>query len=264
MAGFEYRNAGRSPGDIRRREELDARMRATSKARKKPVKPTTVKPTTVKPTTVESTTAERVTAEGRQDNARAQRLGSYTAPIVKPTTARFGVGGDKTVMHNGRSMANVTADQLKETGLKSTEAYMRRWDETGARPAAGAKDKYKDAAVPKRGGTGESPNVKALRKYVEDEGERRAAETDSLNKEHNAKKGAPSRKFFLKRDGTGESPNVEALRKYAKLEAARRADTREDAEKVENKPWWRFEKGGLVPKSIDGIATKGKTRAKHK
>jgi hypothetical protein len=84
-----------------------------------------------------STTAERVTAEGRQDNARAQRLGSYTAPIVKPTTARFGVGGDKTVMHNGRSMANVTADQLKETGLALPQ-YMRLWGKTGARPAAGA------------------------------------------------------------------------------------------------------------------------------
>ena len=145
------------------------------------------------------------------------------------TKAKFGVGNGKTVMHNGRSMANVTADQLKKTGLTLSQ-YMNSWDKTGARPAAGAnaenerikrryfaylKDKYKDAAVPKRGGTGESPNVKALRKY-------------------------------------------------AKLEAARRADTREDAEKVENKPWWRFEKGGLVPKSIDGIATKGKTRAKHR
>jgi hypothetical protein len=153
--------------------------------------------------TEESTAAEKVTAQGQRNNERAQRIGSYTAPTVKPTTAKFGVGNDKTVMHNGRSMANVTAAQLKETGLKSTEAYMRRWDETGARPAAGAKDKYKDAAVPKRGGTGESPKVKALRKYVEDEGERRAAETDSLNKEYNAKKGAPSRKFF--QNATGQA-----------------------------------------------------------
>jgi hypothetical protein len=85
--------------------------------------------------TEESTAAEKVTAQGQRNNERAQRIGSYTAPTVKPTTAKFGVGNDKTVMHNGRSMANVTAAQLKETGLKTTEAYMRRWDKTGTRPS---------------------------------------------------------------------------------------------------------------------------------
>ena len=50
------------------------------------------------------------------------------------TKAKFGVGSSKTIMHNGRSMANVTGDQLKKTGLKSTAAYMRRWKELGKRP----------------------------------------------------------------------------------------------------------------------------------
>jgi hypothetical protein len=52
-------------------------------------------------------------------------------------------------MHNGRSMANVTADQLKETGLALPQ-YIRLWDKTGARPAAGAggqADTKKEAVI---------------------------------------------------------------------------------------------------------------------
>ena len=133
---------------------------------------------------------------------------------------------------------------------------------------------------------GTAPSVKSLKEYTKREAERRMAETARLNEEHNAKKARRG----LQKPGTF----AQTMKGANTLEAARRAaetarlnkefSDKEAAEKGEKKPWWSFEKGGLVKKSaarktsskksaarktsskksIDGIARKGKTRAKHR
>ena len=57
------------------------------------------------------------------------------ASAAKPAAAssKFGVGTSKTIMHKGREMANVTAEQLKGSGL-SLRAYMNQWNKSGNRP----------------------------------------------------------------------------------------------------------------------------------
>jgi len=57
------------------------------------------------------------------------------APKAKAAApkSKFGVGSSKTVMHNGKNMANVTAEQLKASGMSLRE-YMNQWNKTGARP----------------------------------------------------------------------------------------------------------------------------------
>jgi hypothetical protein len=65
----------------------------------------------------------------------------------KTKTAKFGVGSSKTIMHKGRSMLNVTADQLKNTGLTQTE-YMKAWNKTGKRPTKATTTARRGNAVP--------------------------------------------------------------------------------------------------------------------
>ena len=57
------------------------------------------------------------------------------ASAAKPNAAssKFGVGTSKTIMHKGKEMANVTAEQLKGSGL-SLRAYMNQWNKSGKRP----------------------------------------------------------------------------------------------------------------------------------
>ena len=60
------------------------------------------------------------------------------APKAAPKTAtrsKFGVGSAKTITHRGKSLANVSAEQLKKTGL-SLRQYMNMWNKTGKRPTA--------------------------------------------------------------------------------------------------------------------------------
>jgi len=49
----------------------------------------------------------------------------------KPT--RFGQGSSKTITRNGKKMANVSAEQLKKTGM-SLRSYMNAWNKSGKRP----------------------------------------------------------------------------------------------------------------------------------
>ena len=51
----------------------------------------------------------------------------------KAGVSKFGVGTSKTITHKGKEMANVTAEQLKGSGL-SLRAYMNQWNKTGNRP----------------------------------------------------------------------------------------------------------------------------------
>ena len=56
------------------------------------------------------------------------------AATPKPTkSGKFGAGDSKTIMHKGKEMANVSAEQLKASGLTLRE-YMNKWNKTGKRP----------------------------------------------------------------------------------------------------------------------------------
>ena len=75
-----------------------------------------------------------------KDKTVAQKRKRATASSKAPTkskpakTARFGVGTSKTITSKGKKMANVTAEQLKKTGL-SLRAYMNKWNKDGKRPS---------------------------------------------------------------------------------------------------------------------------------
>ena len=137
-------------------------------------------------------------------------------------------------MHNGRSMANVTADQLKETGLALPQ-YIRLWDKTGARPAAGAGE---------QADTKKEAVIKEVRDRI-----------------------LKSRAGALAGNGAFQSSSRQAERRALERRAAYLSKQIEEATK-RLKGALGYKKGGLVKKSaaknIDGIATKGKTRAKHK
>jgi hypothetical protein len=59
---------------------------------------------------------------------------SKTATKPAAKTSKFGVGSSKTIQHRGRSMANVTKEQLQKSGYKSLTAYMNAWNKQGKRP----------------------------------------------------------------------------------------------------------------------------------
>lgn len=65
--------------------------------------------------------------------APAKPAAKPAAKKAAPKKSKFGVGSSKTVTHNGRKMANVTAEQLKKTGL-SLRQYMNSWNKAGKRP----------------------------------------------------------------------------------------------------------------------------------
>lgn len=78
--------------------------------------------------------AEKARAANKAAATKARRKPATTT--AKPTAKRskFGVGSAKTIMHNGKKLANVSADQLKKTGL-SLRQYMNKWNKTGKRPS---------------------------------------------------------------------------------------------------------------------------------
>jgi hypothetical protein len=101
MAGYNYDKSGRNPGDIKRRTKTHSRAST-------------------------SNTGNAV-----------DRMVKAAAPSAKPTPekkatakkVRIGQGNRKTI--DGK--ANVTAEQLKKTGM-SLRKYMNEWNRTGKRP----------------------------------------------------------------------------------------------------------------------------------
>lgn len=73
------------------------------------------------------------TASMRAKPKAAAAKPKAAAAKPKASASKFGVGTSKTVMHKGKEMANVTAEQLKGSGL-SLRAYMNQWNKTGKRP----------------------------------------------------------------------------------------------------------------------------------
>ena len=82
-----------------------------------------------------------------------------SAPAKKPAaTKRFGAGSSKTITHKGKSLANVSADQLKKTGM-SLRQYMNAWNKSGKRPRSGDTSKQPVMArtAPRSGDTSKQP-----------------------------------------------------------------------------------------------------------
>jgi len=83
---------------------------------------------------IESKKAKPNTAAAKPKAAAAKPKAAAPKPAAaKSKVSKFGVGTSKTVTHNGKEMANVTAEQLKGSGL-SLRAYMNQWNKTGNRP----------------------------------------------------------------------------------------------------------------------------------
>jgi hypothetical protein len=67
-----------------------------------------------------------------------EKLDTASAPkkekaAVKKGGSKFGKGNGQYTQHNGKKMANVTAEQLKASGL-SLRSYMNKWKSSGKRP----------------------------------------------------------------------------------------------------------------------------------
>ena len=55
-------------------------------------------------------------------------------PKPPPMSSKpFGSGSSKVIRRNGKNLANVSAEQLKKTGM-SLRQYMNAWNKTGSRP----------------------------------------------------------------------------------------------------------------------------------
>lgn len=86
--------------------------------------------------TVQTAAAKEATK--RKDPSRSRRRSdaaindAASGKLTKKPT-RFGQGSSKTITRNGRKLANVSADQLKKTGM-SLKAYIEAWNKTGKRP----------------------------------------------------------------------------------------------------------------------------------
>ena len=64
----------------------------------------------------------------------AERISKQKKKAPKQSSKRIGTGSSKTFTRkDGKKIANVTAEQLKKTGLSLT-AYMNQWKKTGKRP----------------------------------------------------------------------------------------------------------------------------------
>ncbi len=77
--------------------------------------------------------AEKARATNKAAATKARRKPATTAAKPMAKRSKFGVGSAKTVMHKGKRLANVSAEQLKKTGL-TLRQYMNKWNKTGSRP----------------------------------------------------------------------------------------------------------------------------------
>jgi len=117
-----------------------ARARSMASRRKKPASSAPANPRSARARKLAAARAERkASAPARTTartpanprSARARKLAA--ARSAKPSTGRFGVGSAKTIMRNGKELANVSAEQLERTGL-TLRQYMNQWNRTGRRP----------------------------------------------------------------------------------------------------------------------------------
>ena len=263
-------------------------------------------------------------AKDKADRDKTKDRDTTTSIKPSPKKAKFGVGSSKTIMHNGRSMVNVTGDQLKKTGLSQT-AYMRRWKELGKRPTTAVKPNATTAVDDEKARRLRAKKLLAPTGGADEEikAQRRQglANMTASRKRVAGASGPPKRGFLSPPQRLGKNTGTsQAIDKYLGPTAGGRAATvaglaagagagagavkgittlanklRRIRTMAEVKAFLKgnitkgeflggetFKKGGVVKaakksaakksaarktsskKSIDGIARKGKTRAKHR
>tara|TARA_B100000424_G_scaffold107575_1_gene80920 strand:- start:557 stop:1111 length:555 start_codon:yes stop_codon:yes gene_type:complete len=78
--------------------------------------------------------AKRTLAQERLREAKKIVTDVKSPPKPPPTSSKpFGSGSSKVIRRNGKNLANVSAEQLKKTGM-SLRQYMNAWNKTGSRP----------------------------------------------------------------------------------------------------------------------------------
>ena len=85
--------------------------------------------------TVEGPKAAKRTLEQQRLREGKKIVTAAKSPPTPPktTSKAFGSGSSKVIRRNGKMLANVSAAQLKKTGM-SLRAYMNAWNKTGSRP----------------------------------------------------------------------------------------------------------------------------------
>ena len=78
--------------------------------------------------------AKRTLAQERLREGKKIVTDVKSPPKPPPTSSKpFGSGSSKVIRRNGKNLANVSAEQLKKTGM-SLRQYMNAWNKTGNRP----------------------------------------------------------------------------------------------------------------------------------
>ena len=78
--------------------------------------------------------AKRTLAQERLREGKKIVTDVKSPPKPPPTSSKpFGSGSSKVIRRNGKNLANVSAEQLKKTGM-SLRQYMNAWNKTGSRP----------------------------------------------------------------------------------------------------------------------------------
>jgi hypothetical protein len=113
------------------------RKRSTTSGRRRRTSDTPVMAGPRVDRTPEAPTAAELREE--QDIRRNERLQRLAKAPKKVARARFGEGPSKTIIHKGKPLANVSATQLKKTGM-SLNKYLNAWNKTGKRPTAKKKE----------------------------------------------------------------------------------------------------------------------------
>ena len=81
-----------------------------------------------------SKAAKRTLAQERLREGKKIVADVKSPPKPPPTSSKpFGSGSSKVIRRNGKNLANVSAEQLKKTGM-SLRQYMNAWNKTGNRP----------------------------------------------------------------------------------------------------------------------------------
>lgn len=137
--GQQTRAGKRTGMTASQKKNLDARSSTKGLSKSTPTKSKATKPKT-KPGFYEAGTRDKKDYSKDTRPVRGKTV-TKAAPTKKAAPAKkaapkskFGVGTSKTVQHKGRSMANVTKEQLQKSGYKSLTAYMNAWNKQGKRP----------------------------------------------------------------------------------------------------------------------------------
>ena len=263
MAGYDLMTAGKSPAEIRRLEKRRERMgqrrfggiegKATLHEEMKAEHEKRKKAAAAKKTD-KLTAAERVTAQGQRDNARAQRLAPAAAAAAAAAKAKAkakAAATDTTTPNQQGVMQGRKFFQQPGTFVRALQESNTKEAEKRIVERDRLNKEYHEEEAAKKAAKIAAANTKNVRSRIANEAKRRIAERSRLNKNSNAEKDAEEGKkkpwWKLWKEG-GLVKKSAAKKPAAKKSAAKKSAAKKPSRK----------------KSIDGIARRGKTRAKHR